>query len=66
MAAPGHFVPGVSRPSTSLFVSFQDVYARHKAGHDRRDHNSSFFFRCANVRKRSALSLMKPSASRWS
>ena len=26
----------------------------------------SFFFRCASVRRRSALSLMKPAASRWS
>jgi hypothetical protein len=36
MAAPGHFVPGVSRPPTSFFELSpkQDVGARHKAGHD--------------------------------
>src|SRR5262249_44610096 len=35
MAAPGHFVPGVSRPSTSLnLFMLQGVDARHEAGHD--------------------------------
>src|SRR6516162_6377925 len=35
MAGRGHFVPGVSRPSTScLLRSKKDVDARHKAGHD--------------------------------
>src|SRR5262249_45547738 len=34
MAARGHFVPRVSRPSTSSFRLRQDVDARHKAGHD--------------------------------
>jgi len=33
MAAPGHFVPGVSRPSTSYLLK-KGVDARHKAGHD--------------------------------
>src|SRR5262249_23294426 len=43
MAAPGHFVPGVSRPSTS-FVCFskQDVDARHKAGHDGACHSAAW------------------------
>src|SRR3984885_90894 len=31
MAAPGHFVPGVSRPPTSFSPPKQDVGARHKA-----------------------------------
>jgi hypothetical protein len=29
--------PGLSRPSTSVFARFEDVDARHKAGHDDRE-----------------------------
>ena len=49
-----------------------DIVVRmvHACGMPRDDaggfYNPSFFFRCANVRSLSALSLMKPAASRWS
>ena len=41
-------------------------FASLKAHRLRFAYNFSFRFRCPSVRSRSALSLMKPSASRWS